>query len=719
MRAPVESLRPLLQPKSIAIVGASRTPGKSGNIVVQNLLRSGFPGRIFPVNPSAKEIEGLTCFASIAALPERPDCAMLVIPSGEMVEAVRQCASAGARTVIVAASGFSETGEAADIERQNTIADIARASGMRMLGPNTNGVLNTVDHVQLGYNSEYRAIIESGNISMVSHSGALFSGIARSLRWFGAGLCKFIPVGNEADIDMLDLLAFLIRDDATRVIGLVMEGIADGARLRMLAQEAQEAGKPIVALKVGRSSLGVEATMAHSSRLAGSARAYDALFEACNIAVARSVEGLAGGCALLAGRTARSVIGDQKLVCVTTSGAGGALLADFAAGHALPLAGDQTGEWDGTAAAIIGALPARGRIRNPIDMGSLDAAWLQLTDVFAAIERDNLAGPSAVYAHIARQPAMDEALTRTLIERKRRTEKPIMLVAPGGLADHIETQYRNAGIPVFHDISTAFESLNCHYTTLPRYTSAPCNPAPSGDRQPSKIRAVLQSKLQTNKDASPLSETNSAEVLRAAGIPVVTSVAVRSTAEALAAATTSGYPVVCKALAPGVAHKHERGLVIANINDADTLQKSLALLDQRIAQQGFDRAQVPIVIQPMIRSQLELIIGVSHELGLGHFLVAGLGGIHAEALDEVTLIALPSSEQQIRGKLEASKVGRVLSRLKGDYDALSRTVSALVALQTIITTAADLVESIDVNPFLVGEQCIAVDALIVPRGKHA
>ena len=714
---PVESLRPLLQPASIAIVGASRTPGKSGNMVLQNLVKGGFGGRIFPINPAADKIEGLPCFPSIAALPERPDCAMLVIPASEMVEAVQQCAKAGVRTVVVAASGFSETGEDEDIKRQATLAEIARSSGMRMLGPNTNGVLNTVDHMQLGYNSEYQQLIETGNISMVSHSGALFSGIARSLRQFGVGLCKFIPVGNEADIDMLDLLAFLIRDKATRVIGLVMEGIRDGARLRALAQEAEAAGKPIVALKVGRSSVGVQATMAHSSRLAGSSRAYDSLFEACNIAVARSVEGLAGGCALLAGRTENSVKGDQRLVCVTTSGAGGALLCDFADEHGFALAGDETGEWKGKAAPIIAKIPARGRIRNPIDMGSLDPGWTELTNVYAAIDLDGFSGPTAVYNHIARQPSMDKALARSLIERKNKTGKPVMLVAPGGLVEEIEAQYRTGGIPVFHDIATGFESLHCHYATLPRQPVSTREPAKAAAGQTSQIRAVLQSKLASSKSKSPLSETDSADVLRAAGAPVVESTFVRSAEEALAAATASGYPVVCKALAPGVAHKNEHGFVIANIGDAAALEDCIATLDRRIKEQGFERKQVPMVIQPMIRSQFELILGVTYEPGLGHFLVAGFGGIHTEALDEVTLIPVPASDEDIRSKLAGSKVGRVLARLKGASDPFALTVSALAALQAVIAAAGDLVESIDVNPFLIGEKCIAVDALIVPRAS--
>jgi acyl-CoA synthetase (NDP forming) len=714
----LDTLRPLLQPKSIAIVGASRTPGKSGHSAVQNLVNGGFAGRIFPVNPSADEIEGLKCFESIAAIPERPDCAMLVVPAGAMVKAARECADAGVRSVIIAASGFAETGEAANVERQRALTEIAKSRGMRMLGPNTNGILNTAAHMQLGYNSEYRERIPAGHISIVSHSGALFSGIARSLRRFGTGLCKFIPVGNEADIDMLDLLAFLIHDESTRVIGLVMESIANGARLRALAAEARNIGKPIVALKVGRSSIGVEATLAHSSRLAGSSGAYDALFEACNIAVVRSVEGLAGGCALLAGRTPLSVQGDQRLVAVTTSGAGGALLADFADRHRLTLAGDAAGQWDGTAAATIAALPARGRIRNPIDLGSLDADWLQLADVYSAIERDGLTGPSVVYAHIAVRPRMDDALFRALIERKKRTETPVVLIVPGGLTDLMEDQYRSEGIPVFHDIATAFESVDCHYATLFGSAVETAEPLPGGDMRTGAVADLLRTKVRANQGATSLSETESGAILRAAGVPVVESATVRSEADAIAAAEACGYPVVCKVLAPSVAHKDARGFVITGIQDIKELREALATLDDRIARQGFARRDVDIVIQKMIRSQFELILGVSHEPGLGHFLLAGFGGIYAEAFDEAVLFAVPSSKAGIRARLGRSRIGRVLACVKGREDALSQTVDVLMALQAIVATSSDLIGSIDVNPFLIGGQCIAVDALIVPRANE-
>ena len=712
------SLRALLEPSSIAIVGASRTVGKSGNSAVRNLLGGKFGGRIYPINPSATEIEGLTCYPSIAALPEPPDCAMLVIPAGEMVKAARECGEAGTRSLIIAASGFAETGEADDIRRQDELRQIAKECGLRMLGPNTNGILNTAQRLQLGYNSEYREFIAPGSISIISHSGALFSGIVRSLRKLGAGLCKFVPVGNEADVDMLDLLEFMIHDDATRVIGLVMEGVSDGPRLRHLAICAQQTGKPIVALKVGRSSVGVEAALAHSSRLAGSSRAYDALFDSCRIAAVRSVEALAGGCALLSTRPPRSMTGDQRLICVSTSGAGGALLADFADEHGLRFAGDSTGEWQGPAAEKIGAMPARGRIRNPVDLGSLDADWKLLADVYDALEADGLDGPTAAFAHVAVRPIMDKSLKDALIARKSRTGKPIVLVVPGGLTEELEDSYRESGIPIFYDMATAFDSLQCHFSTLPlnitQSVSRECDFTQGAEAAASMLDAWRDS----NPDAVTLSEWDSSNVLREAGLLIVPSCSVTSLEDALAAASRVGYPVVCKALVPNVAHKNAMGLVIARIPNADGLAAAFEAITQRVRDLGHSSSEVPFILQKMVASELEVIVGVSYEAGLGHFLIAGLGGIYAEVLDEAVLLPVPSTPAEIHGKIANSRLGKILNSLKSSRELLAQVVDALDVLQSLITAAGDRIESIDVNPFLIGETCMAVDALIVPRRQN-
>ncbi len=701
------SLEALLRPRSIAVIGASRSPDKNGYAVVRNLVRGGFPGRVFPVNPAGGEIAGVTCWRSLADLPEAPDCAMVVIPAAESVAAVRQCAEAGIRAVVVGASGFAEDGTAAGAARQEALAAIARDRGLALLGPNTNGFLNAADRVSLGFNAEHAESFPPGGVSVVSHSGALFGGFARTLRRLGGGLSKFIPVGNEAGVSLLDVFEFLIADAATTVIGLVVEAVSSGARLRRLAEQAREAGKPIVALKLGRSTVGREATAAHSSRLAGRARAYDALFDASGIATVRSVEALAGGAALLAARTARSVAGAQRLVCITTSGAGGALLADFAAERALPLAGDEAGEWPGPLGAAIRAQPSRGRLRNPIDTGSLGRDWSQIGDLYEFLEGAGVTGPSAVYAHIAPHPAMDRHLAEALIERQRRTGTPIVVMAPGGLGAALEAVYVGAGIPVFHDLPTGFDSLRCHFATLPQ-TFAP-QQVPRGDA--TDWRAIEEILRAAAAEGPVLSELQSADVLRRAGVPLVESRVFAIIAEGEDIAGRLGYPVVLKALVPGVAHKSELGLVAVGIADADALRRHHRAMTERLAElpQG---GAARFILQPMRQGAAELIIGLSREPALGPFLVAGWGGIHAEALDRVSLLPVPASDAAIAAWLGASPLARLLQRL----EATGPLVAALAALQSLAQHGGAIIESIDVNPFLVDAAgAIGVDALVVLR----
>jgi acyl-CoA synthetase (NDP forming) len=712
----IADLTPLFRPRSVAIVGASRAPGKNSHYVVRNLVRCGYAGRIFPVNPVAEEIEGLPCYASLAEIPERPDCAMLVIPASETVEATQQCADAGVRAVIIGASGFAEMGTAEGVSRQAQLKQIAHASGMILLGPNTNGILNANDRLSLGYNAEHGERFEAGPVSIISHSGALFGGVVRTLRHFGVGISKFVPVGNEAALNMLDILEYVIDDAATGVIGLVMEGISDGARLRRLAKRAREAVKPIVALKVGRSMVGIEAALAHSSRLAGGTRAYDALLLACGIASVRSVEALTGACALLAMREQAAIRSDRRLICVATSGAGGALMADFAADRHMVLAGGSRGEWEGEVAAATAKLKTSGRIRNPIDMGSLARDWSQLGLIYAALERDGLNGPTAVYAHIAPQPKMNEILLSSLAERKQRTGAPIVIVAPGGLDDDIEARYIDHGIPVYHDITTCFESLNCHFSTLADDASALVQTiADTPDVR--DLADLLRGTCGTSGTTRVLSELASATIIRAAGVPVVESRIVASSAEAVETADQLQYPVVLKALAPGIAHKNAYGLVTANIFDAATLSKAYRRLERRITDLGHLRTEVTLLVQPMIASMAELIIGISSEPSLGLFLVAGLGGIHAEELDEAVLIAIPASREAIVSSIASSVVGRILARVSKDSgrdDIVGRLVDAMQALQRIATLYPDLIESVDINPLLLTPTGFtAVDALVV------
>ncbi|MBV9239853.1 MAG: CoA-binding protein, partial [Xanthobacteraceae bacterium] len=615
---PRAALRALFEPRSVAVIGASRTPGKLGYAVVANLISAGFPGLIYPINPAGGEIAGRACLRAIAELPDEVDCAMLVVPASETVAALQACAERGVRSAIIGASGFAETGTAEGRRRQDDAAAIARRSGMRLLGPNTNGIYNTTARLSLGYNAAHAYAIAPGPVSIISHSGALFGGFVRTLRQYGVGLAKFVPVGNEADIDMLEILDYCLEDDATRVIGLAIEALSDGEQFRHLALKAAERGKRIVALKVGRSPVGIGAALAHSSRLAGGARAYEALFAVCGVASVRSVEALAATCALLARQPERPA--DPRLVCITTSGAGGALLADHAAERDLPLAGDASGEWEGKSGAAIARLPARGHLRNPIDAGSL-AEWGDLDPIFQILERDGLVGPCAVYAHIAPNPAQDRTLLEMLRLRKQRTRAPIVVIAPGGLEPDLEQQYQDAGFPVFRETALGFDALAGHSVAgqVARFVDAQ---APSDQARAAGARLVT-----TGGDV--LSEAASAAVLYQVGVPMVAGQDATTLAQARAAAEAIGYPVVLKAMVPGVAHKNAAGLVITAIGDAVALDRAHATLMERTRQ----KSGVTFLLQPLVAAKIELIVGVARQAALGHFLIVGLGGLQAELLD--------------------------------------------------------------------------------------
>jgi len=699
------ALAPLFKPKTVAVIGASKTPGKQGHTAIKYLQRAGFPGRIFPVNPAGGEIEGLPCYASLADIPETVDSALMVIPAGVSVDAVREAAARGVRSLIIGSTGFAELGTEEGRARQDDIVRIARASGMRIVGPNTNGIFNASDRFSLGYNTSHGEPLMPGPISIAAHSGALFNSIAPRLRELGAGLSKFVPVGNEADLSMLDFIEYFIDDPDTGVIGLIIEGISDGARFRALAGRARAAGKPIVALKLGRSKAGAGATEAHSSRLAGSARAFDALFEEYGIASVPTVEALAGACAVLMATRPGARPADPALVCVTTTGGGASMVADFAAARGLKLAGNPDGTWGGRVGALIASYKDVGVVRNPTDTGSLGGRQERMTDLFKAQEADGYSGPVMVFTHSLPNIKGSQLIADMMIARKERTGAPVVVVAPGGLDPTIVGQYVGAGVPFFRDVATAFDSLEAYYDTLPRETPPPAIK--------DATLAPLAAKL--GGTASFLSETESADILRAAGVPVVASHPAATADAAAAHAKSVGYPVVLKALAPGVAHKNERGFVIAGIRNETALRDAHAVLESRVAADGIERNEVSIILQPMAPARAELIAGVSWEEPLGHFLVIGLGGIYTEVLDEVMLLPVPVSPARIRVRLADSKVGRLVRRIGGDK-ALDEVVRALDGLQRLVMTHGDRIRSIDVNPLLVGEAgCVAVDALIVPR----
>ncbi len=705
------TLTPLFMPASVAIIGASQNPEKLGYHTLQNLRSCGYEGRIFPVNPNA-EINGTRIYSSIRDIDEPVDCAFLAVPASRVIESLGECAESGVRSAVIGASGFAESGSKEAVAAQARVREIAHGSGMRVLGPNTNGLINTSGRLYLGFNAEHGRVQEPGTISIVSHSGALLGGIAATMRTVGGGLAKFTAVGNEADIGMLDVLDYLVDDPQTAVIGLVIESISDGDRFIEVARRAHGLGKRIVALKIGRSSAGVHAALAHSSRLSGAARAYDALLAACAISSVRSVEALTGACATLAS-TARPDAAspldarpDRRLICVSTSGAGGALLADFSEDHGIPLACGGSGTWEDRLRDELGRMPSSAPIAHPLDVGILGGDWSRADAVLQVLERNGRDGPVVAYVHNGPTGKRDTDLLGALSVRRTRSRAPVLMVAPGGLAPRLEQLYRNAGIPVFRDLQSCFASLAAYRATAGDFAIAAAPAQRALQQNPGMLTAGRVGR------GAFLSELESSKVLHEAGIPMVPSTVVRSAEHAAQVFASLSTRAVLKGLPEGVAHKNDAGMVFVGLNSAEAVAGAYGALQERLRRGGFPADSVCIV-QPMVASKAELIVGVAHEAGLGHFLVVGFGGVHAEVIADVLLIPVRMVPAAMTRLLEPSRVGRLLARLDAGGMAREGLHAMLCALARFIESHAQAIDSVDLNPVMLTETgCVAVDALI-------
>lgn len=703
-----EALRPIMRAEHVAIIGASASQGKAGNRVIKHLRLHGYEGRISPVNPAGGEIEGLTCYSTIGEVPETVDCAIVLTPLAAVVNAVRECAAAGARACVIGAVGFAELDTDEGRGRQSAMVEAARVAGMRLIGPNTNGYLNRDIGLALGYNTSHGEPIIPGVISVAAHTGALFTHFARILTRQKVGISKFISVGNEADITILDCLEYFIVDENSKVIGLIIEGINDGQRFRNLLDQARRVGKPVVALKLGRSKAGAGATQAHATRLAGDGRAYDALFTQCGVAVVPSIEAFAGGCALLSQRVEVDLSGDQRLTCFSSSGAGASMLADLAEARYIPLAVGPDGNWEAPVAGELARIKTNQVLHNPLDTGSLGGRS-KIVDVFETLYRQGINGPTIGFTHTVGGNMPADDLAKAYIDRKHRTRAPCIMISPSGLGERIEQLYIDNGILMFHETAVAYDTMKCHYATLPNSAALP---TPIVNRHPNN---ALVAALDDGQVGGVLDELESSAILREAGVPMVASYPVATLQQATRMAAKIGYPVVLKAVVPGVAHKSKMGFVSADLAKSSELCNAFRNMRQAVKQAGFGPRSVPYVLQPMKAALVEFILGVIRDAGLGHFLLIGLGGLHAEALAETVLLPVPMARSDMERHIFASRIGRVIAATtSGEADVMASLLDALEALQGLIATHGEVIEAIDVNPMLVTrEGCQAVDGLVI------
>jgi acyl-CoA synthetase (NDP forming) len=676
MPATQDALHALFHPRAVAVIGASDDNTKHGYIVLTNVRDTGFQGGIYGISRRLKDVDGIPCFPDLAAVPEQVDIAFLAIPAEAAVQAVRDCARAGLKAVIVGSAGYAESLDAGGAERQAELQRIANQEGIRIVGPNCNGIYNAHHPLSVGFNTSHAKRQTPGGISIFSHSGALFDAMAGRLAMLGAGLSLFASAGNEADMSVLDYFEYGISHAPTRVIVLLIDSLEDGARFRRLAIAAHAAGKHVVALKIGGSEAGAAAAVAHSSRLAGDDAAYRAMFAASGVATVSTLEGLMTAAALL-DRYGRC---PGKLGSLSTSGAGASLIADRCAALGVQLATLS----DATFAAI-DAHKMFSRIGNPLDMG-IFGGMRRSAEVPSLLMNDPGVSVGLALVH-SMNPWQGDPYRAAMGKARESSGKPLLVVTPGGMPEAERQTYLSRGIPVFTDTDILLEAIGALMTPPPE---------PFPEAEP-----VTASPLPRR----PLTEPESLRLLVSFGVPAVQTVECTSAAEAVAAATRIGYPVVLKGVADGVAHKSDLGLVHVGLRDANEVAMTYAAID------------CPnVIIQAMITGSLEAIAGVSRADGVGLVLIAGLGGIFAEALDDVSTFLIPSGRDAVEGGLAKGALGRILTSPRWKHPgSFSAFVDVLMSLQDAALALGGSVQAIDINPVIIGGAgAIAVDALVVP-----
>jgi acyl-CoA synthetase (NDP forming) len=672
-----DALHALFHPRAVAVIGASDDTTKHGYIVLTNVRDTGFRGGIYGISRRLKDVDGIPCFPDLTALPGPVDTAFLAIPAEAAVQAVRDCARAGMKAVIVGSAGYAESLDAGGEERQRELQRIAQAEGIRIVGPNCNGIYNAHLPLSVGFNTSHAKRQTPGGISIFSHSGALFDAMAGRLAMLGAGLSLFASAGNEADMSVLDYMEYGIGHAPTRVIALLIDSLDDGPRFRRLALAAHAAGKHVVALKIGGSEAGAAAAVAHSSRMAGDDASYHALFAVSGVATVKTLEGLMTAAALL--DKYGSCPGE--LGSLSTSGAGASLIADRCAALGVPLATltPQTH-------AAIDSQKMFSRIGNPLDMG-IFGGMRRSAEVPSLLMGD--AGVSVGLALVhSMNPWQGDPYRAAMGKARETSKKPLLVVTPGGMPAAERQTYLARGIDVFTDTDILLEGIGALMTQPP-------------EAMPDVVGIPPAAPLPGRQ----LTEPESLRLLAGYGVRTVPTMECGSVEDAVAAAVRLGYPVVLKGVADGVAHKSDLGLVHVGLRDRDAVARAYAAVE------------CPrVILQAMIGGDLEAIAGVTRADGVGMVLIAGLGGIFAEALHDVATFPLPASRSFIEAGLAKGSLGRVLASPRWKHPGASAAfVDLLMSLQSAALSLGDALQAIDINPVILGEAgAIAVDALVVP-----
>jgi acyl-CoA synthetase (NDP forming) len=696
--SPAHPLDALLRPRSIAIIGASDDPTRIGGRPLAYLKARAFGGAILPVNPNRATVQGLPAFPDVASLPEAPEAAIIAIPGEGAVEAVRALGARGCRAGIVFTAGFAELGpEGAAM--QDRLVTAARAHGMRLIGPNCLGLFNA----RLGYFPIFSASFENGwpvagGVGIASQSGAYGTHVFAAARDRGIGTPVLVTTGNEADLHLADIIAWMAAADEVEVIAAYAEGVRDGTRFVAALEAARRARKPVVLMKVGRSEVGGAAAQSHTASIAGDDRVMEAILGDLGVHRARTTEELLDVCQVAQKRIFPS---RNTLGVVTISGGAGVLIADAADAAGLPMP-----PMPEAAQAKLREMVPFAAPRNPVDCTAQAFNDISVVGRFAeSMATDG--GYTSMVAFFTQWGASPSIAPRLRTELKAVLDRhPDRLFVLSILAPpDIVREWEADGFLVMADPSRAVVAL----AAMGRFGEAFA-------RSPAPPIALPQVTL---PDAMP-NEAEAKRILAASGIPMVPERACTDAEQAVAAACAFGFPVVLKLLSPDILHKSEIGGVLLNVADEASVRTGFATLLARAAERAPGARVDGVLVAKQVSGAVEMAAGVVQDPVFGPVVMVGLGGVFIEVFRDVAFRRCPVSEedaaQMIRSLRGFPLMDGARGKPKADVAALARAVAALSRFGA---AAGPRLLSAEINPLMVlpdGEGALAADAVIELAG---
>lgn len=694
------SLRSFFNPKSVAIVGASRQKGKVGYEVLANMISSGFEGKIFPVNKSAESIEGLKCYPDLEAIGETPELVIIIVPAKFVLEVVQQCIKLGTKAAIVISAGFKEIGEAGK-KLEDELVRVARRGGVRIIGPNCLGVIVTASKLNASFGGD---LPRPGHTGYLSQSGALLAAILDTAQANGIGFSSLFSIGNKADVDELDLIEALAQDPNTKVIAGYLESIKDGNAFVRQAERISHS-KPILLMKSGGTSAGAKAASSHTGSLAGSEVAYEAMFTRAGIIRCESITQQFNFAQAFANQPLPQ---GPSVAVVTNAGGAGIMAADAIERQGLTFAKLE----EATIEKLKSKLPSAANFHNPVDV--LGDALADRYEFALGVVLDDpnvdtvlvLLTPQAMTE--ARQTA--EAIVRLAQEK---AAKPILACFMGAskVEDGVRV-LREAKVPRYDSPEEAVDTINAMADYV-RWRNQPKRVVRLFPVNRRKVESIIERHLR--QGVREIGETESKEILEAYGFATPKGSIATTADQAANIAQQLGYPVVLKIWSPDILHKSDVGGVKVGIQSEQEVRDAFDLMMYRIPKKRPEAHILGVLVQEMCRSGREVILGVHRDPHFGPLMMFGMGGIMVEVLKDVAFYLAPLTGDEARQMLVRTKTYQILKGVRGQEGVDIETIAEGLQRLSQLVTEFPQIQEMDINPYVVGPPgvtAIAVDARI-------